>query len=120
MFNVVYALGELAVMYPVFRWFLHLFNSFHRSILGFCNGLELCLPMGYRLTSRVNSFWVAIILINIFGTLGYAEEEFWSSCLKLVTIVVFMIIALILVLGGGRSGDLVDMEPKRYPMCYRA
>merc|ERR1712098_148057 len=42
------------------------------------------------------------------GTLGYAEEEFWSSCLKLVTIVVFMIIALILVLGGGPSGGRYD------------
>lgn len=31
-------------------------------------------------------FWIAIIIINIFGTLGFAEEEFWSSCLKLATI----------------------------------
>lgn len=31
-------------------------------------------------------WWFAIIIINIFGTLGYAEEEFWSSCLKLTAI----------------------------------
>lgn len=24
-------------------------------------------------------FWVAIIIVNIFGTLGYAEEEFVST-----------------------------------------
>jgi len=48
-------------------------------------------------------FWIFIILINIFGTLGYAEEEFWSSCLKLSATVIFMIIALILVCGGGPS-----------------
>jgi amino acid transporter len=51
-------------------------------------------------------FWVFIILINLFGTLGYAEEEFWSSCLKLSATVIFMIIALILVCGGGPSNGL--------------
>jgi len=46
-------------------------------------------------------FFVAIVIVNIFGTLGYAEEEFWSSIIKLGATVVFMIIALVLVLGGG-------------------
>jgi yeast amino acid transporter len=35
--------------------------------------------------------------------MGYAEEEFWASCLKLAAIVIFMIIAFVLVLGGGPS-----------------
>jgi amino acid transporter len=51
----------------------------------------------------ITVFMVAIIIVNIFGGLGYAEEEFWSSCLKLGAIIVFMIIALILVCGGGPS-----------------
>lgn len=51
---------------------------------------------------------VSIIIINIFGTLGYAEEEFWASVLKLGAIVVFMIIAFVLVLGGGPSGSRYD------------
>lgn len=46
----------------------------------------------------------AIIIVNIFGALGYAEEEFWSSLLKLCAIIVFMVIALVLVLGGGPEG----------------
>lgn len=41
----------------------------------------------------ISVFWVAIILINIFGTLGYAEEEFWSSCLKLFTIGMFFLVS---------------------------
>lgn len=53
-------------------------------------------------------FLVAIILINIFGALGYAEEEFWASSFKLCAIVVFMIIALVLVCGGGPEGGLYD------------
>lgn len=48
-------------------------------------------------------FLAAIIIINVFGTLGYAEEEFWSSCFKLAATVIFMIIALVLVCGGGPS-----------------
>ncbi|UPL00597.1 hypothetical protein LCI18_011531 [Fusarium solani-melongenae] len=51
----------------------------------------------------ITIFLVAIIFINVFGGIGYAEEEFWSSCLKLGAIVAFMIIALVLVCGGGPS-----------------
>lgn len=49
----------------------------------------------------ITIFLAAIIFINIFGALGYAEEEFWSSCFKLGGTVVFMIICLVLVCGGG-------------------
>jgi len=51
----------------------------------------------------ITVFLVAIIIVNVFGSIGYAEEEFWSSLLKLCAIVIFMIIALVLVLGGGPS-----------------
>merc|ERR1712098_150938 len=130
MFNVVYALGELAVMYPVTGGFYTYSTRFIDPSWGFAMGwnyvfqwaivlplvLTVCgLTLQYWPGARdvsiavwISVFWVAIILINIFGTLGYAEEEFWSSCLKLVTIVVFMIIALILVLGGGPSGGRYD------------
>lgn len=56
----------------------------------------------------ITVFWVAIIIVNIFGTLGYAEEEFWSSVLKLGSVVIFMVIALVLVVGGGPKGSLYD------------
>ena len=79
-------------------------------------------------------WWFAIVIINIFGTLGYAEEEFWSSCLKLGAIgkapldpmslqsetdrtpfrtVVFMIIAFVLVLGGGPELNAVGTPVNR-------
>jgi amino acid transporter len=44
---------------------------------------------------------IVIIVISIFGVLGYAEEEFWVSLLKLVTIVVFLFMGVIFVCGGG-------------------
>lgn len=44
----------------------------------------------------ITVFLVAIVVINVFGVLGFAEEEFWSSVLKLAAVVIFMIIGLIL------------------------
>lgn len=49
----------------------------------------------------ITIFWVFIIIINVFGTLGYAEEEFVSSAFKLVATVIFMVVAVVLVCGGG-------------------
>lgn len=46
-------------------------------------------------------FIVILIIVNLFGAIGYAEEEFWASVFKLTVTVIFMIIALVLVLGGG-------------------
>ncbi|KAF6843905.1 amino-acid permease inda1 [Colletotrichum musicola] len=125
MFNVVYALGELAVMYPVSGGFYVYSSRFIDPSWGFAMGWNyvfqwaIVLPLeltvcgftinyweGARNVSLavwITLFWVAIIFINIFGTLGYAEEEFWSSLLKLSAIVIFMIVAFILVLGGGPS-----------------
>ena len=48
----------------------------------------------------INIFFLVILFINIFGVLGYAEEEFWASSLKLTAVVIFMITALVLVCGG--------------------
>lgn len=56
-------------------------------------------------------FTVIIMTISLFGVLGYAEEEFWVSCLKLITIVVFVFMGIIFAAGGGPSnGQLVCCE----------
>ncbi|EEB94715.1 hypothetical protein MPER_06427, partial [Moniliophthora perniciosa FA553] len=52
----------------------------------------------------------APLIISIFGTLGFAEEEFWSSCLKLLVVVMFIFIGIICICGGGPS----DGEYNRY------
>ncbi len=49
-------------------------------------------------------FLILLVIINIFGAHGFVEEEFWSSILKLTAIVIFMIIALVLICGGGKGG----------------
>jgi amino acid transporter len=129
-FNVVYALGELAVMYPVSGGFYTYSTRFIDPSWGFAMGWNyvfqwaVVLPLELTVAGFTVQYWegaqkinvgvfitifyVFIILINIWGTLGYAEEEFWSSCLKLGATVVFMIISLVLVLGGGPSKGVYD------------
>lgn len=123
MFNVVYALGELAVMYPVSGGFYTYSTRFIDPSWGFAMGWNyvfqwaIVLPLELTVCGLVVQYWnqdisvavwitvflVAIVIVNVFGTLGFAEEEFWSSCLKLSAIVIFMIVAMVLVNGGGPS-----------------
>ena len=142
-FNVVYALGELAVMYPVSGGFYTYSVRFIDPSWGFAMGWNYVSGFSY-LQSHANAcqvlqwaivlpleltvcsftvqywnkdisvavwitiFWVFIIIVNVFGTLGYAEEEFVSSCFKLAATVIFMIVAVVLICGGGPSGGLYD------------
>ncbi|KAK4570157.1 Amino-acid permease inda1 [Recurvomyces mirabilis] len=123
MFNVVYALGELAIMFPISGGFYTYSTRFIDPSWGFAMGwnyvfqwaivlpLELVvagLTVNYwgadvNVAVWITIFWLAIIIINIFGVLGYAEEEFWVSALKLTTIVVFIIMGIVFACGGGPS-----------------
>ncbi|KAI8944604.1 amino acid permease/ SLC12A domain-containing protein [Xylaria longipes] len=122
-FNVVYALGELAVMFPVSGGFYTYASRFIDPAWGFAMGwnyiaqwavvvpleLTVCAISIKYWNAEVSPavwitvFWVFIIFVNVFGTLGYAEEEFWSALIKLGATVVFIIISFVLVLGGGPS-----------------
>ncbi|TVY81157.1 Amino-acid permease inda1 [Lachnellula suecica] len=122
-FNVVYALGELAVMYPVSGGFYTYSTRFIDPSWGFATGWNyvfqwaIVLPLELTVAGFTVAYWnpdinvavwislflVAIVVINIFGVLGFAEEEFWSSVLKIAAVVIFMIIGVILVCGGGPS-----------------
>jgi amino acid transporter len=128
MFNTVFALGELACMYPVSGGFYTYSTRFIDPSWGFAMGWNYCmqwavvLPLELVVCGFVIQYWdqttplavwitiflLAIIIINVFGTIGYAEEEFFASAFKLIAIVIFMIIALVLVLGGGPSGGRYD------------
>ncbi|KAK3197230.1 hypothetical protein GRF29_1536g1065912 [Pseudopithomyces chartarum] len=123
-FNVVYALGELAVMYPVSGGFYIYSSRFIDPSWGFAMGWNyvfqwaIVLPLEITVAGLtidywhadvplavwITVFWLFIILVNVWGTLGYAEEEFWSSIIKLSATVIFMIFALVCVLGGGPKG----------------
>lgn len=110
-------------MYPVSGGFYTYSTRFIDPSWGFAMGWNyvfqwaIVLPLELTVCGLVVQYWnqdisvavwitvflVAIVIVNVFGTLGFAEEEFWSSCLKLSAIVIFMIVAMVLVNGGGPS-----------------
>jgi amino acid transporter len=54
-------------------------------------------------------------IASVFGTLGFAEEEFWASCLKLFVVVLFIFIGIVCICGGGpASGDYNSYVGGRY------
>lgn len=109
--NVTQAIGEMAIMYPVSGGFYTLAYRFLDESWAFAMGWNYFLQWAVVLpleitaaaitvqywTTEVNIaiwitvFFIAIIIVNIFGTLGYAEEEFWSSCLKLLVTLMFIV-----------------------------
>ncbi|KAK3067854.1 Amino-acid permease inda1 [Teratosphaeriaceae sp. CCFEE 6253] len=121
MFNVVYALGELAIIFPISGGFYTYSNRFIDPAWGFAMGWNyvlqwaIVLPLelvvagltvnywntGVNVAVWITIFYLAIIVINVFGVLGYAEEEFWVALLKLTTIIIFLIMGVIFACGGG-------------------
>lgn len=136
-FNVVYALGELAMVYPVSGGFYTYSARFIDPSWGFAMGWNyvmswaVVLPLELTVAGLTVQYWpgaqdiniavfitifyVALIIISVFGVLGYGEEEFWASLLKLSTVVIFLFIGLILVCGGGpSSGKFSEYWGARY------
>ncbi|GAA5865945.1 hypothetical protein JCM3774_005533 [Rhodotorula dairenensis] len=133
--NVTQAIGELAIVYPVSGGFYTLVCRFLDPSLGMALGwnyfLQWFVTMPLEITAagitvqywdgaaRVNIavwitvFWLLFILVNVFGTLGYAEEEFWASLFKLAVVIVFIIIGIVLNCGGG-SGEYSTYVGGRY------
>ncbi|KAF8457204.1 amino acid permease-domain-containing protein [Terfezia claveryi] len=107
LFNVCYALGEFAIMHPnyVFQWLIVL--PLELTV----GGITVRFWKGKINTNTalwITIFFICIVVINVFGVLGFGEEEFWSSLLKLATIVMFLFLGLVLVCGGGPKGGAYD------------
>lgn len=125
---IVQALGELSIMYPISGGPYTFATQFISPAWGFAMGwnyvfsntstfaleLTVCaITVGYWNDTISPGVWIAVfltavIIVNIFGAIGYAEEEFWASLLKLIAVVIFLIVAVVLVCGGGPSGGAYD------------
>ncbi|KIM23647.1 hypothetical protein M408DRAFT_252628 [Serendipita vermifera MAFF 305830] len=129
------AIGEMAILYPLSGGFYALAVRMLDPAWGFAMGWNYVLqwavvlpleitaagitvsywPNNVPLGAWITIFFLAIVAINVFGTLGYAEEEFWSSCLKLFVVVMFIFIAVVLNAGGGpKDGDYGSYVGGRY------
>ncbi|WOO77221.1 Amino-acid permease inda1 [Vanrija pseudolonga] len=133
--NVTQALGEMAILYPVSGGFYTLASRMLDPSFAFAMGWNYVfqwltiLPLEITVAGNTVQYWntpvplgawitifyILTILICVLGTLGYAEEEFWSSCLKLVVVVIFIIIGIVCIAGGGpKSGSYGEYVGGRY------
>ncbi|KAM0751784.1 hypothetical protein T439DRAFT_379874 [Meredithblackwellia eburnea MCA 4105] len=128
--NVTQALGEMCILYPVSGGFYTLAVRFLDPGFGMALGWNyllqwaVVLPLEITVAGITVQYWekaasvhigawitiffIAIIVVNIFGTLGFAEEEFWSSCLKLTVVIIFSFTGIIINCGGGPAGGEYD------------
>jgi amino acid transporter len=134
-FNVVYALGELAIMFPISGGFYTYSVRFIDPAWGFAMGWNyvfqwaIVLPLELVVAGLTVNYWgvdlnvgiwitvffVIVVIINIFGVLGYAEEEFWAALLKLSTVSIFLVMGVIFVCGGGPSnGKFSEYHGAKY------
>ncbi|BEJ11574.1 hypothetical protein CspHIS471_0200340 [Cutaneotrichosporon sp. HIS471] len=129
-FFIAQALGELAIVYPVSGGFFTLASRMLDPALGCALGWNyafqwaVTLPLEITVATSTVMYWenaakvplavwytiflVIIIIGAMFGTLGYAETEFWVSALKLLVVFMFLFIAVICVCGGGPAGTVYE------------
>ncbi|KIM38521.1 hypothetical protein M413DRAFT_447751 [Hebeloma cylindrosporum] len=127
--NVTQAIGEMSILYPVSGGFYTLAVRFLDPSFAFAMGWNyvfqwaVVLPLEITVAGTtvqywgehimpiagwITIFWILITIVCVFGTLGFAEEEFWSSCLKLLVVVMFIFIGIICICGGGPTGGEYD------------
>ncbi|KAF2185073.1 amino acid permease [Zopfia rhizophila CBS 207.26] len=128
LYCTVHALGEMAVLFPVAGSFSAYSTRFLDPAWGFAMGwnyamqwlvvlpLEIVaatLTIEYWNHGKVNNdAWVAIFLvlivtINLFGVKGYGEAEFIFAIIKVTAIIGFIILGVIINVGGGPNGSYI-------------
>ena len=70
-----------------------------------------------------NGVWVTIflfliVLINLFGVKGYGEAEFVCSIIKIIAVIGFIILGVILNVGGGPNGEYIGTRYWRNPGAF--
>ncbi|KAF8147988.1 APC amino acid permease [Crassisporium funariophilum] len=125
--NVTQAIGEMSILYPVSGGFYTLAVRFLDPSFAFAMGWNyvlqwaVVLPLEITVAGTTVQYWgedimpiagwitifyIHLVIASIFGTLGFAEEEFWSSCLKLLVVVMFIFIGIVCICGGGPKNGM--------------
>ncbi|KAI4261978.1 MAG: hypothetical protein L6R42_002836 [Xanthoria sp. 1 TBL-2021] len=127
LFCTVQALGEMAVLLPVAGSFSAYSTRFLDPAWGFAMGwnyalqwlivlpLEIvaaAITIKYWNSPVSSAVWVAVFLvmiigINLVGVKGYGEAEFVFSIIKVIAVIGFIILGIILNVGGGQNGDYI-------------
>ena len=138
LYCTVHALGEMAVAFPVSGSFSAFSTRFLDPAWGFAMGwnyaiqwlvtlpletVSATIVLGYWDTGVSEPIWVTIFLIliigiNLFGVRGYGEAEFVLSIVKVTAVVGFIILGIILNIGGGPDGSYIGALYWRDPGSF--
>ncbi|CAI4056788.1 hypothetical protein N7582_000704 [Saccharomyces uvarum] len=138
-YSMVMAVGELAVVFPVSGGFTTYATRFIDESFGFAINFNYMLQWLITLPLEIVSasitvnywgvdakyrdgfvalFWVFTVIINLFGVKGYGEAEFVFAIIKVVTIIGFIIMAVILICGGGPVGGYIGAKYWHHPGAF--
>ena len=127
LFCTVQALGEMAVIFPVAGSFSAYSTRFLDPAWGFAMGWNyamqwlVVLPLEVVAAAITVQYWdshvspavwvtiflTIIISINLFGVRGYGEAEFVFSFVKVVAVIGFILLGIVLDIGGGPEGSYI-------------
>ncbi|CAF2001757.1 unnamed protein product [Rotaria magnacalcarata] len=127
LFNVCMALGELAVTFPISGSFTIYGSRFLDPAWGFAMGWNYTLswltvmPLELTAAGIVIDYWgdtfnlgiwitiflVILLIINLFGVRGYGEVELYMSIIKVLALIGFIILGIVLTVGGGPTHEFL-------------
>ncbi|OQV22773.1 putative amino-acid permease [Hypsibius exemplaris] len=110
LFNVVMALGEMAVLYPIAGSFSVYSARFIGSGLGVRDGLELRPPMAGGVAARTDR--------RGHHHQGYGEAEFIFSMIKIVAVTGFIILGVVINVGGAPDGKFYGVTTWHDPGAF--
>ncbi|OAX79993.1 hypothetical protein ACJ72_05682 [Emergomyces africanus] len=136
-FFVMQSLGELATVIPVTGSFTEYSSRFVDDSLGFALGWAywylwvtvlaneynaLSLVMGYWTDvvpqwAWILIFWVIFLGLSNLGILAYGEMEFWLSLIKVISLIVFFILA-IFISSGKIGGHVIGFKYWNNPGAF--
>ena len=134
---MMYSLGEMSTYLPLSGSFSDYCTRFVDPAFGFAVGIGYAISwpivVGSELVAGVmiTQYWfpnvnpillslvfLAIIyLLNVLTAKGYGEGEFWFSTIKVFTVLVFLILGLLMILGvlGGTSPGVSNWTTDKAP-----
>ncbi|GAW18801.1 hypothetical protein ANO14919_082830 [Xylariales sp. No.14919] len=138
LYCTVQALGELAVSFPVAGSFSAYSTRFLHPSWGFAMGWNyafqwvVALPLEIISASIVTTYWnpnlnkavfvtiflLAIVGINLCGVKGYGEAEFLFAIVKVVAVIGFILLGIVLNIGGAPGEGYIGGRYWREPGAF--
>lgn len=140
LYCTMHALGELAVAFPVAGSFSTYSTRFLDPSWGFAMGWNyalqwiIVLPLEIIAASMTVTYWneeldhaifvtiflVITIVINMFGVKGYGEAEFAFAIIKVIAIIGFIILGIVINIGGTPTDGYIGGKFWHHPGAFRS